>query len=433
MTSGALSRRLWVVTECYPTPGAQNQCAFAHRQLAALARRDWDVQVVLPNGWFPPMLWRLAPAWRAARQRRVPASWQPDGVAVSDLVHQNRVPSRLSRPLDGGERIGEALASLLAAAVADTHRDLILCQFALPYGPSVAAACQRLGLHYAVYLRGDDVWVWPHDRDERMAAFRNTVRDASLVLAVSQTILTEARRLSQAPFNRAAVVPNGIDLERFRPVDSSGRIAARTALGIDTHTIVIICVGAAIARKGWRELLGALRDLPDVVLLAVTSSQHAEIDLAREHEALAPRLKVVFLHDVPGDAMPLCYAASNIFCLPTYGEGMSNALLEAMASGLPVVTTPVGGHPEAIADGADGYLVPPRDVQSLRRVLVSLARDQSCRQRVGLAARARAERIGSPDSSAERLDGLFSALLDGSMPAVLDPGSPYELAPSGGP
>ncbi|MGI8498237.1 MAG: glycosyltransferase, partial [Gemmatimonadaceae bacterium] len=361
-----------------------------------LSRLRWDVRVLLPNGWFPPVFWRLAPAWRAARRRRVPSSWRPDGVTVSDLFHQNRVPSRLSRPLDGGERIGNALAAALVTSRAADNHDLVLCQFALPYGPSVAAACRRIGLRYAVYLRGDDVWVWPHDRPERLADLVRTLAGASLVLAVSQAILTEARRLAGAPLARAAVVPNGIDLEHFRPVDTGERLAARRALNVAEDATVIVCVGAALARKGWRELLRALGGLRvrNVVLLAVVSGLGADLDLTGEREALAPDVTVIFLHDVRGQEMPRCYAASDIFCLPTYGEGMSNALIEAMASGLPVVTTPVGGHREVITHGIEGYLIQPREVEVLRQTLGSLVADATSRKRLGAAAGGRGETSG---------------------------------------
>src|SRR5262249_49022256 len=107
------SPRVWVVSECYPRPSAPLHCLFVHHQLAGLAAAGWDVRGLRPNGWFPPFVWRVAPAWRRARQASIPSAWRPDGVWVRDLRYQNRVPSRLCRPTDARSRTAIALRDLL--------------------------------------------------------------------------------------------------------------------------------------------------------------------------------------------------------------------------------------------------------------------------------------------------------------------------------
>lgn len=422
------SRRLWVVTECYPRPFSPGHCAFAHRQLAGVRADGWEVHVLVPNGWYPPLLWRAAPAWRDAHARHVPRGWSLDGVRVSDLRFANRVPSRLNRPLDAGARVLEGLLRRLRAAGARPGRDVLMGQFALPYGPVVAAAARELGLPYAIQLRGDDVWVWPNQSEARRAAFADAVGGAGMVVAVARALLDEAERLCERPLRRAAVVPNGIDLERFAPApDAEQRAALRESLGVAADEIAIVSVGDAIARKGWRELLDALGSLGRdgsrrLVLLAAVAGRDADLDLTAEAARRAPNVRLRLATDVRGSALGELFRAADIFALPSHWEGVSNALLEAMASGLPVVTTNVAGHPEAVTDGEEGFLVPPRESEPLGAALARLCDSPGLRRRCGDAARARAVSIGDSASTGRRLSRLLDDLMHGAAtpPELLD-------------
>ena len=99
--------------------------------------------------------------------------------------------------------------------------------------------------------------------------------------------------------------------------------------------------------------------------------------------------------------------AMDIFVLPTLIEGMSNTLLEAMAVGLPVVATRVGGNPEVVAEGACGYLFAPQDVSGLTCLLRTLLRDEPLRRRFGIAARQRALQEFSLEAMVGRYSDLY--------------------------
>ncbi|MDQ3696848.1 MAG: glycosyltransferase [Gemmatimonadota bacterium] len=428
-----MTRRLWVVTECYPRPRAPAHCAFAHRQLVGVHRAGWDVRVLVPNGWFPPFVWRVARAWRQSAREHVPNGWLIDGIAVADLRYQNRVPSRLSRPRDFGARVAAALERLLRGAGAARGRDVLMVKFALPHGPAVREVAQTLGLPYVVQLRGDDVWVWPHASERSRIGFTATVRDADLLVSVSDALIREAERISAGDLPPAVVVPNGIDLARFRPpVNDAERAAARAELGVAPDEVAVLCVGDALARKGWRELLDALGTLRadgvPVVLLAALSSCLRDLDIAAEAARRAPGLRVRMLHQLSGDALGRLYRAADIFCLASYWEGLSNALLEAMASGLPVVTTAVAGHPEVVTDGADGRLVPPREAAPLARAIDELLADAPMRARLGEAARARAVAVGDSARAGERMAALLEGVCRGVPATELRLPSPYALS-----
>ena len=426
--------RLWVVTECYPNPRGVSNCAFAHRQLVGLTRAGWDVRVLLPNGWFPRIAWRLAPAWRQARHASIPAGWTVDGISVQDLRYQNRVPSRLSRPLSASARVRDALENKLRAAHVRADTDMVMAMFALPYGHAAHDAARSVGLPYVVQLRGDDVWVWPHSSEQNRQGFNLAVTQADLVLSVSRSLLTEAQRLCADRLPPAVVVPNGIDSTTFRPTTNAGeRRAARAALGILPNELAILCVGDAIARKGWKELFAAVaaaarkQSGQKVVVIATLASLPPEIDVVREAALLPENARLIVKRGLPRLEMAELYRAVDLFCLPSHWEGLANAVLEALASGLPVITTNVAGHPEVITDGVDGLLVPPKDPVRLEQAVLELY-SADLRDRLGRVARERALAVGDSTKAGARLALALEAVRRGSVEPALASSNPY--APS---
>jgi glycosyltransferase involved in cell wall biosynthesis len=417
VTLAGVPRRLHIVTECYPRPNALHHCAFAHRQLVGVRDSGWDIEVLIPNGWYPPVAWRLARPWRAARLASVPRPWAIDGIPVRDLRYRNPAPSRLLRqPVS--ERITDALVRDLDGRIV-AGRDVLLVQFALPYGSAVRAAARALGLPYVVQLRGDDVWVWPHRGEGWKEGFVETVRNAQLVVGVCGAVLEEARRLAGHPLEASTVVPNGIELERFRPPQTAAeRLATRASLGIAVDERVVLCVGDLILRKGWVDLLEALGGVSTggdrLRLIAVAASQPDEIDLFAEAQSRAPNVAVQLERCIDRDRLAEWYRAADVFCLPSHWEGLANALLEAMAAGLACITTAVAGHPEVVTTDVDGILVPPKSVPALRAALEQVLGSVALRDALGQAARSRAESVGD----SRRAGARFSLLLDGARRGV---------------
>ncbi len=377
--------------------------------------------MLVPNGWYPPGVWRVAARWRMARQASIENGFALDGIPVSDLRYRNLVPNRLNRPREYADLVSLELDKHLDRVRAVQSRDLLLAQFALPNGPPVRASARRRDLAYAVYLRGDDVWIWPHTRRNGLHAFRETVLGASVVLSVSEALLTEARRLADDDLPRGVVIANGIDVSLFRPASDDERASSRKRLGLTADGPVILCVAAALERKGWPELLAALARLgPNPPPLIAVTTGHGDLVLRELRDEIAPGVTMVERRDLDAAALSEVYRAADIFCLPSHGEGMSNAVLEALACGLPVVTTPVGGHPEVIEPGVDGELVPVRSVGALSGVLGDLVADPERRTRMGRAARSRAEAIGTSAENGGRVARLFNAVLEGAeIPASL--------------
>jgi glycosyltransferase involved in cell wall biosynthesis len=162
--------------------------------------------------------------------------------------------------------------------------------------------------------------------------------------------------------DKLLVVRNGVDLELFRP---ENRLVARRRFGFSEIDKVIVSAGWLIERKGFHRLIPLFADLvaqePNLKLLIAGSGATQE-DLGPALRMQAQQLgvseRIVFCGAVAPDQMRWCYSAGDIFALATSHEGWANVFLEAMACGLPVITTDVGGNPQVVSDPTLGRIVP---------------------------------------------------------------------------
>jgi glycosyltransferase involved in cell wall biosynthesis len=191
----------------------------------------------------------------------------------------------------------------------------------------------------------------------------------------------------RVPPQKITVIPNGIDLTIFDRARASQVVRE---LNLPRRRFVISCVANLAKNKGHTFLLEAFerisRTHPNLWLLLVGEGSQEEA-LKRQIEGYASRNRIKFLglrHDVPD-----ILAASDAFVFPTFFEGMANAVLEAMAAGLPVITTDIPENRAIITDGVDGFLVKKGDPQVIQDELKKAIDDDVLREKVGRQARAR--------------------------------------------
>lgn len=198
-------------------------------------------------------------------------------------------------------------------------------------------------------------------------------------------VLSDEIRAAVLPFSPGAktvVIPNPVDVMRFRDLKAS--IPASGGL-------VVLFMGWIVKEKGVYDLVEAMPS----VIAAVPGARFVfagNKEVNRLKEMLRERgLESVseVAGWVSGDAKLALYRNSDVLVLPSYTEGLPNVLLEAMASGIPVLTTPVGGIPSLVKDGQSGVLVAPGDVSGIARELARLLRDENLRRRIADAARSR--------------------------------------------
>ena len=220
-----------------------------------------------------------------------------------------------------------------------------------------------------------------------------------LYTRATERIVTTGERLREQVMRETAVdgarvvsVPTGIDLERFRPGD---RAQARAALGLPAAAPIVGIVATLRSWKGHRHLLQAVAAMArnDVQTVIVGDGpQRQALEALAATLGLATRVRFA---GNQADVVPWLQSF-DVFALPSYAnEGVPQALMQAMACALPVVTTPVGSIGEIVIDGDTGVLVPPEEPARLRAAIEALLHDARQRGALGLRAAARArERFG---------------------------------------
>ncbi|MFU2485969.1 TIGR03088 family PEP-CTERM/XrtA system glycosyltransferase [Thauera sp. WH-1] len=245
-----------------------------------------------------------------------------------------------------------------------------------------------------------------------------------------ESYLTERVGIAPARVER---ICNGVDTLRFYPVPGGVRTAlpgapfgAKPGAGPgDAHTVVIGSVGRLQAIKDQLNLVrafalarargGAGRALR--LIIAGDGPLRAELEAEIRHAGVGD---VVWLAGERKD-VPEVMRALDLFALPSQAEGISNTILEAMACGLPVVATAVGGNPELVAAGETGALVPAQDPHRMAEALLCYASDAALRKKHGAAGRQRVEHHFSLDAMVARYTAMYDQLLQHAGPAPARP------------
>jgi glycosyltransferase involved in cell wall biosynthesis len=376
-------RRLLVVSHGFPPYYGGAEHAAGHLAAAAVSSGRWEVDVLTSDigGRLP-----ARERWRGVNVVRVPArkkKWANHNVVeLHSFLRSASRNMEIRRP------------------------DWILAHFTLPGGEVARRWAGRFGIPYAVVLHGADV---PDSQKGRFGAVyplikplvRRVWRQAARVIAVSDGLRELALRTW--PEGRIEVVPNGVDIERFRP--------AEMPTVRDGGTLVVVAVARLVEIKGLQHLIAALARIPadmrSQIRLRLCGTGPYEGELRRQVREAGLDAQVEFAGLVPYERIPEEFQGADMFALPSLQEGLPLSLLEAMACGLPVMASRVGGVPAVICDGENGFLIPAGDVEKVSKAIVQLASDSILRARVSKAARHTAQ-SWSWDSIWERYEALLT-------------------------
>lgn len=229
------------------------------------------------------------------------------------------------------------------------------------------------------------------------------------VAAPSDWLLGLAREsvLAQGMADDSRIIPNGVDTDIFKPGD---RIQARAALGLAHDANVVVFAAASLVVNPFkdfatlREAIAGLQSVlgESLVLIALGSEAPGE-------GALPGVRYVPFVREASDVAR--YYHAADVYAHPALAESFGLSIVEAMACGLPVVATNVGGIPEVVADGLTGVLVPPRDAPAMSRALERLLRDPTLRRSLGGAGLRRAHERYRLEAQVDAYLGWYAELL----------------------
>jgi glycosyltransferase involved in cell wall biosynthesis len=356
---------------------------FLARLIRGLVAADVHVTVALPKrpgkDWdsLPNLDWLRIPVGQGAGAMRLLRT----GKALAGAtIRSPRTAARLVRQM-----------TLDREGIVQLQRRLSFLgrTWDLIYIPWNAAAIDNLPLFdiapVVISCRGAQINIVPHNpkRPELHAGLRETFHRAAAVHCVSEAILLEAEHYGLER-QKARIINPAVDPGFFRPPSPGPPVTL--------SPFRLITTGSLIWRKGYEYLLSAVR-------LLVDRGIPLQLDIIGDG---AERQRVIYtIHDLgladhvtllgrlpPNQVLPRLQQA-DAFVLSSLSEGISNAVLEAMACGLPVVTTDCGGMKEAVSDGVEGFVVPIRQPQAMASALEMLWMDAALRERMGRAGRER--------------------------------------------
>ena len=284
---------------------------------------------------------------------------------------------------DGGdfERDIETMRAAIAREHARAPFDILHAQYGYPTGWAVLLAAADLGVPCLVSIQGGDGhWVGSCCVTHHQA-FRRVLMHAGALLIGGESFITEVAERMDVPRARFTRVPGAVDTTRFRPVHAVGGLGALPRL---------LYHGRVDRRKGVLDFISAVALLRDEGLdcEAIVSGIGPDVEAAQAHAATfsfdPTRLRFTGYADY--GATPALYAAADIFASPTYAEGFSNTILEAMATGLPVASCAVVGVTDCLRDGVNGLLTQAGDVAGHAAALRRLIVDAPLRVRIAEAA-----------------------------------------------
>jgi glycosyltransferase involved in cell wall biosynthesis len=347
--------KIAVVTRYFPSSAEPWQGRSLYQTLRVLAR-EADVRVFYPNANYPSL---LKP--RSRSYDKLDASFAPSDVKVS-YYNYFALPV-VSRPFNGGNS-----ARALLPDVRGFAPDLIFSCFLYPEGYAALRIGRALAVPVVAMSIGSDI----NRIGDPISAMhtRTVLHEADFLVTVSGDLRNKAVAMGAAPEKTRAVV-NGCDLSVFHVGD---RLEARRKLGIDPAAEAVVYIGRMDVRKGLRELVEAAASLSSArpnlrVYLIGEGPDRPVVESAIKAHNVTGRI-----HALPGcafDDVAVWMAAANLVVLPSYMEGCPNVVLEALASGRPVVATNVGGIPEIMSDEC-GRLVSPGSPAELAQALVSV-------------------------------------------------------------
>jgi glycosyltransferase involved in cell wall biosynthesis len=230
------------------------------------------------------------------------------------------------------------------------------------------------------------------------------------VIGNSKAVLRDLRA-EGIPEAKLHLIYNGIDL----PAQPPAREAARKILGLESGELVGVMLANLIHYKGHHDLIRALIHVSSrlpwqwtVLLAGRDEGLKGNLESLVNDAGLGRHVR--FLGE-RADA-PTLLAAANFGLLTSYEEGFSNAILEGMAAGLPMIVTEVGGNPEAVLDGVTGLVVPPGNVEAIGEAILRLANHPGLRGRLGEGGRLRVHKEFSITRCAGEHDQLYRSFME---------------------
>lgn len=255
--------------------------------------------------------------------------------------------------------------------------NIIHAHSTVPTGLVAVLVSKIMKIPIFITVHGMDVNNYIEHPFKRLISF--TLKNCDMVITVSNDLAKKVKSLG-VDGNNIKILRNAVDTNRFKP---SNIQKIRKKYNINEKDILILFVGYLDTFKGVFELLGAFHELSkkrENIKLMMVGEGPKITELKNKVSEFELEKSVIFAGKISHKIIEEYYQSADIFVLPSYSEGVPLSILEAMASGLPIISTKVGGIPEIIEEGKNGFLVYPKDKKKLEMFLDYLVQDQDLKK-----------------------------------------------------
>ena len=365
----------------YPSAARPAYQAFVRAIMEQFSQQQIDVSVIAPETVSTFLRWPS----RSDRNQRTQNHTvnHTENHTVNPTVNHNGVTVHRPRYISFSARPAPLIGTTLRLTVHSYTRavlrefarlnrrfDVCYAHFLFPHGHAALQVSKRYGVP-ALLALGESNFVDLYERTYSRKEIAGCLESFPLIVANSSLLKELCTERYGVSGDKIHVLPNGVDATRFRPTD---RRAARQACGLPQEKQIVIAVGQFIDRKGPLRTLEAIRDLPNVgAVFLGTGPQKPTGD------------QVLFAGAVKHEDVPIWLSAADAFVMPTLDEGCSNAILEALACGLPIVSSDRRFNHE-ILNGEISVLVDPLRPEEIRRAIVEVLDNASRREAMRQAA-----------------------------------------------
>jgi len=326
---------------------------FVYQRLAALAQLE-NLEVCSPVPWFPVLKSRTHIAspenWQSLRVHRAGFFYFPGFFKNTDAKFYAR----------GLKKWLNNLCESWKPDVLDAH-------FVWPDGAGVALLAKELGIPYVITLRGKIYECLKVPEQARQCA--SALQGAAAVISVSSKMADEALALGVAK-ERLHVITNGVNPKQFYP---RNKLESRAELGLPDKDKLLVTVAHLGHRKGHHETIKALAGLPEDVKLVIVGApaQGGTTDGFFVARSCGVEERLILPGPQPYEKIPLYFSAADASVLASYREGCPNAVLESLASGIPVIATDVGAVPDILPTTV-GRIVSTEQTDPLREAIADV-------------------------------------------------------------
>lgn len=371
------------VVAAYPSSDTEEIAPYIQTMMVELRRQGAQPTVIAPRPFRGPLRW-------SPRLKRGDYEETRDGIRILRPTYTSYSNKILPAGISTFRWTVVSFRRAVQRASKYIERpDICYGHFLYPSGVAAHALASAIGCGSVVALGESSFESYEdHFGIDRV---RHDLSKISRIVAVSESnmeVCTSRYGVSPA---RIGVFPNGVDLSRFRSLD---RAECRKSLGLPEERPIIIFAGHFLERKGPLRVMEAISGREDIGAIFLGSGP-----------MIPEGPQVLFRGAVPHDEMPRWLNAADMFVLPTLAEGSPNAIIEAMACGLPVVSSDLPFNHEFL-DSSSGILIDPADIAAIRRGILSLVDDKGKREALGKMALERALHFGVSERARHILEWI---------------------------